>query len=86
MHDQDRLNRAQSAAAPHLDEAFRRVIERGVSPADAAQAVIVFGAMAMSNHLLRGTGPEGVLKARDQMYAWMTDIAHALGETVNAQH
>jgi hypothetical protein len=72
---------AQRRAEPILRRAMRQMLEHGLTPAEAAQAMILTGAGALA----RALGPDGAGHAlRDvatKQATWLTEIA----ETVEAR-
>ena len=86
MNKNQRQQRAQRRATPHLDVAFSRIVEHGIAPVDAAQAMMLFGAGALMQRLTGGEASASVLQVRDHLYAWMTEIAQQVGGKAEQHH
>lgn len=86
MTKAERQERAHRRSTPHLNVAFERIVEHGITPADAAQSMILFGAGALVNHMTGAAARATVMEARDHIYSWMTQIAEKVGEAGGEHH
>lgn len=72
---QDHIDRANRRAAPHLSAALDKMLGQGMAPADAAQAMILYGAGALASTVTPTDTRAGILQARDLLFRWLTEVA-----------
>lgn len=74
----ERQKWAQSRAEPHIARAYAQMIDQGLEPHEAAQALILAGAGALA----RALGPDGaghhLRDLADAHRAWLIDLAETV--------
>lgn len=74
----DRQNKVQERAEPIIARAYSQMLDHGVAPADAAQAMI----LTACGILARVIGPNGaghsIREVADAQHVWLSEIASSV--------
>lgn len=83
---QDHIDRANRRAAPHLSDALDKMLGQGMAPADAAQAMILYGAGVLGQRMAATEASAAILQDRDLLFRWMTDLAAKAAQHPPVRH